>query len=165
MLEIYEDPSDTKSPTTPASCLLPDASSSAALARRTAFHAAPFQWHGMDLHPFTPSREDLWSFLRERAGHPSLPVIYNGPGRLFRADAVIILWLCHHTPAQWKNHLHDHDAWLTAITEWGDDEKNIGYDLDLDAVSLAYKIFNRAHSTRAVSADDPPPSDPSPLGE
>jgi hypothetical protein len=154
--EIYEDP-------TPSDKACPTPAAQAASARREAFRAAPFHWRGQELLPFTPSREDLWSFLREHAGHPPLTDIYNGPGRMFRADATIILWLCSHVPAQWKNYLRDHDAWLAAIAEWGDDEKNIGYDLDLEAVTLAYKIFNRAHSTRAIHADDGPPS--SGLGE
>lgn len=136
----------------------------AANARREAVHAAPFEWEGKALSPFTPFVEDWWNILRERDGLPPWDEIIEkasngGNQRLLRPDAVKILWLCvHGLPAGFSYAIsetrrvdlrHHQDRWLDLINLWGDE--HIGTDDAISAAStLAIDILKRSRLNRAV---------------
>lgn len=144
--------------------LLPSAADAAAAAaaeaRAEAILAAPFTWEGRPLHPFTPcGREPWWRFLRKALGLPAIDTVIDDP-REFAPDATIIIWLCIHDPSEWRDargdYRHDHARFAQHIMDWGDE--NIPFDKQKEASELALRIYNRAHSTRAIPAHSSPSS-------
>lgn len=109
-------------------------------------------WHGQPLHPFSIRRETL--YFRLRAANDSLPLgAMRKHPEAFLQDAMIILWLCAHEPADWTPMRARNDLLLETIETWAED--NIHRHEQTDAIELALKILREGDTTRAV----PRPSD------
>ena len=67
----------------------------------------------------------------------------------FLADAIKILWLCSHEPADWRGLRGDLPAFLEAVEAWGD--RNVPRSKQVEAVNLALQIFNEAGINQAVA--------------
>lgn len=115
--------------------------------RRQDAYAAVYEWRGAELRPWSIGREQL--YFRLRAADASLPlaVALQHP-ETFLGDAVKILYLCHHEPAEWRYLRSDVAAFLEAIEAWA--EQHIPRHLQSDAMELGMRILNDSASTRAV---------------
>ncbi len=109
-------------------------------------------WAGRQLHPFSIRRESLYFRIRAIAAPLPLKVVIANP-ETFLQDAMIILWLCAHEPADWNPMRGSAEQLLEAVESWA--EENIPRALQTDAVALATQIFREGDSTRAL----PQPSD------
>lgn len=138
------------------------------LDRQLAFQARPFFWQGQQLAAFAIDREGDWLLHRALIGAPALGVVF-GMGSAFTADACRILWFCAHDPREWQfppRSLQDqandiertpHElAWDLEhrIRKWA--VENIPDGTQTEAVTLAFAIFNRAHTTRAIAKPERP---------
>lgn len=118
----------------------------AAEERQTAV-LAQHAWNGRPLHPFTIRRETL--YFRLRAANDALPlsVVRKHP-EAFLQDAMIILWLCAHEPADWTPMRARNDLLLETIETWA--EENIHRPQQTEAIDLALQILREGDTTRAV---------------
>ncbi len=117
----------------------------AAEERQTAV-LAQHTWHDLPLHPFTIRRETL--YFRLRAANDALPlsVVRKHP-EVFLQDAMIILWLCSHEPADWTPLRARTDLLLETIETWA--EQHILRHQQTDATDLALRILREGDCTRA----------------
>jgi hypothetical protein len=119
----------------------------AAAERQTAVLSS-HQWQGITLQPFSIRRETL--YFRLRALNDSLPIhLVRKHPESFLQEALIILWLCLHTPDHW-NALRGNAALLMEqIEQWADE--NIRRADQMPAIELALQILSSADSTQAIS--------------
>lgn len=109
------------------------------------------------LHGYSSGREAL--FYKLRAADGALPLAKTLEHlTTFLADAIKILWLCSHEPADWRMLRGNLPLFLETIEAWGD--VNVPRAKHVEAVNLALQIFNEAGVNRAV----PEPSDRGCLG-
>lgn len=131
--------------------------------RVEAMQAVPFLWEGVELHPFTEHREDLWCLLREADGAPDWSSLIDIAGRqnqrVLRPDACRVLWLCRHTPADWRVLQRDYAAWNETIATWAED--HVSGETWVSAIELMLDILQRKRALRAVPRASAPPA----LGE
>jgi len=120
--------------------------------QRQAAVLAQHTWNARPLHPFSIRRETL--YFRLRAANDALPlsVVRRHP-EAFLQDAMIILWLCAHEPADWTPMRARNDLLLETIETWA--EESIRRAEQTDAIDLALQILREGDTTRAV----PRPSD------
>lgn len=119
----------------------------AAAQERVAAYDAAFAWHGRDLEPWTIGREQL--YLKLRAADAALPLhLALQHPESFLGDAVKVLYLCAHQPAEWRHLRADVPAFLEAVEAWAGSA--ILRDEQSDAIETALRILNAASSTRAV---------------
>lgn len=114
---------------------------------RQAAVLAQHAWNGRPLHPFTIRRETL--YFRLRAANDALPlsVVRKHP-EAFLQDAMIILWLCTHEPADWTPMRARNDLLLETIETWA--EESIQRPQQTEAIDLALQILREGDTTRAV---------------
>lgn len=99
------------------------------------------------LHGYSSGREAL--FYKLRAADGALPLSKTLEQlTTFLGDAIKILWLCSHEPADWRGLRGDLPAFLEAIEAWGD--RNVPRHKQVEAVNLALQIFNEAGVNQAV---------------
>jgi hypothetical protein len=99
------------------------------------------------LHPYTSGREALFYRLRLADGALSLSkTLSDVPS--FLGDAIKILYLCSHTPEQWRALRTNTTQFLEEIDAWGD--VNVPRAKQVKATLLALNIFNHAGATQAV---------------
>lgn len=109
------------------------------------------------LHGYSSGREAL--FYKLRAADGALPLSKTLEQlTTFLADAIKILWLCRHEPADWRMVRADLPLFLETIEAWGD--VNVPRAKHVAAVNLALQIFNEAGINKAV----PEPSERGDLG-
>ncbi len=109
------------------------------------------------LHGYSSGREAL--FYKLRAADGALPLSKTLEQlTTFLADAIKILWLCSHEPADWRMVRGDLPLFLETIEAWGD--VNVPRSKHVAAVNLALQIFNEASINKAV----PEPSERGELG-
>lgn len=141
------------------------------LERQLAFQARPFTWRGKQLAPFAIDREGDWLLHRALIGAPALPIVF-GQGSAFTLDACRILWFCSHDPREWQQPSLDLQTQVDDIERT---PQELAWDLEhrirawavehipagsqTEAVTLAFAIFNRAHTTRATVKPDCPEND------
>jgi len=119
-----------------------------AASRQKAFDAA-FEWHGIPLHPYSSSRESLFSQHRLSMGAPALQSCMEDMDA-FAADAHRILWLCSHTPRDWSILRVDPAALQCAIDTWAD--QHIPLRESLAASTLALEIYFAARANQHEAA-------------
>jgi hypothetical protein len=138
------------------------------LERQLAFQARPFTWRGQQLAAFAIDREGDWLLHRALIGAPPLPIVF-GQGSAFTLDACRILWFLSHDPREWQQPSRDLQAQVDDIERT---PQELAWDLEhrirawavehipdgsqTEAVTLAFAIFNRAHTTRATVKPDRP---------
>jgi len=136
---------------------VPDAVIHAAQEEREAAFDAEHSWpvwneqrscfEPVTLHGYTSGREAL--FYKLRAADGALPLSKTLEQlTTFLGDAIKILWLCSHEPADWRALRGDLPAFLEAIEAWGD--RNVPRNKQVEAVNLALQIFNEAGVNQAV---------------
>ena len=109
------------------------------------------------LYGYSSGREAL--FYKLRAADGALPLSKTLEQlTTFLADAIKILWLCSHEPADWRMVRGDLPLFLETIEAWGD--VNVPRSKHVAAVNLALQIFNEASINKAV----PEPSERGELG-
>ena len=109
------------------------------------------------LYGYSSGREAL--FYKLRAADGALPLSKTLEQlTTFLADAIKILWLCSHEPADWRMVRADLPLFLETIEAWGD--VNVPRAKHVAAVNLALQIFNEAGINKAV----PEPSERGELG-
>lgn len=137
---------------------VPEAVINAAQEEREAAFDAEHSWPVWDehrncfepvtLHGYTSGREAL--FYKLRAADGALPLSKTLEQlTTFLADAIKILWLCSHEPADWRGLRGDLPAFLEAVEAWGD--RNVPRSKQVEAVNLALRIFNEAGVNQAVA--------------
>jgi len=123
----------------------------AAADRQTAVLSSQ-QWHGTPLQPFTIRRETL--YFRLRALNDSLPIhLVRKHPESFLQEAIILLWLCLHTPEDWNPMRGNAALLMEQIESWAD--QHLTRADQMPAIELALQILSSADSTRAI----PRPSD------
>lgn len=125
------------------------------VSRETAFQAIPFTWHGVALAPFAIDRESDWLLHRALIGAPYLGLVFEHASA-FLADARRILWFCSHDPSAWLTPSAAEDravALEQRIRTWGNAHIHPGEQIE--ATTLAFSIYNRAHTNRALVKPDP----------
>ena len=112
------------------------------------WNAALKTWVPVALHGYSSGREAL--FYKLRAADGALPLSKTLEQlTTFLADAIKILWLCSHEPADWRGLRGDLPAFLEAVESWGD--CNVPRSKQVEAVNLALRIFNEAGVNQAVA--------------
>lgn len=132
-------------------------SSAEQTARQGAFDSE-FEWHGKRLHPFSSSREALFSQHRLSMGAPELQRCLDDLDGFF-ADAARIIWICSHTNEDWGVLRCSPSDLQNTIDNWCDE--NIQPYETSAATLRAYKIYaasfrnqhTAAPSTRKEGAD------------
>ena len=120
--------------------------------KRQAAFDADGTWQGRPLNPFSISRETLFLQLRTAAGAPG---IYQAmmDGEAWFGDAVRILWLCLHGPADWRDLRGEPIRLQEAIDAWADEHIPRGAKPDL--VMLTIRLWNDSQ----INAHEPVPGD------
>jgi hypothetical protein len=98
---------------------------------------------GNPLEPYGSGRESLFVQLRAAAGAPPLRDTVGTTDDFF-PDAIRILYLCSHTPEDWREHRRDPARWLEHVEAWA--ETAIPLSMKADAASCAMNILSRAYS-------------------
>lgn len=118
-------------------------------ARDQAFHFAPV-WKGRPL-TWSISRESLFYSLREAVGARALWQTLADLDAFF-ADAIRILYLCSHTPEQWRHHRADPMLWQEEIERWADEA--IAPTERQEATMTAFRLLDRAWENQHESASN-----------
>lgn len=111
-------------------------------ARAESFAAEEAQWGEKKLEPYTSGREGLFSQLRLAAGALPLGRVVDDMDAFF-PDAVRILYLCSHTPEEWRGLRGDLLVWQEKIEEWGNE--HVPLAKKSEAVTLAMNILATAY--------------------
>lgn len=111
--------------------------------RGEAFASEEPEWMGKPLEPYSSGRESLFVQIRAAAGAPPLRETIRTTDDFF-PDAIRILYLCSHTPENWREHRRDPARWLEHIEDWADGA--IPLHLKKNAASTAMNILSRAYS-------------------
>lgn len=131
-------------------------------AREEAFHGEPV-WKGAVLQPFSIGRESFFYQQRAAVGAPPLEVLMVNENA-FLADAIRILYLCSHEPKQYR-HLRSRPAVLQErMEEWADAEIRTPEE-QLEAVTVALRVFNGSHENEAESVPSGEPGADDELGK
>jgi len=117
--------------------------------RQAAFDSA-FAWHGVELHPWTSSRDSLFAQHRLAIGAPSLDSCL-GDLDAFTGDAHRILWLCSHTPADWSILRISPAALQNAVDAWADDHIPVRESLAASRLALDILTAARRNEHEAVA--------------
>jgi hypothetical protein len=115
--------------------------------REEAFASEEPTWQGKPLLPYTSSREVLFTQLRAAGGAPPLRESIASTDEFF-PDAIRILYLCSHTPEDWREHRGNTGAWLEHIEAWADEA--IALSQKAEAAATAMNILSRAYSGEHV---------------
>jgi hypothetical protein len=116
-------------------------------AREESFTSEDPTWQGKPLHPYSSGRESLFIQLRAAAGAPPLSQAVATTDDFF-PDAIRVLYLCSHTPEEWREHRRDTSAWLEHVEAWADGA--IPLSQKADAAATAMNILSRAYSGEHV---------------
>ena len=119
------------------------------LRERQAAFDAEFVWDDKPLFAYTSSRDSLFLQLRVSMGAPSLEAVMRDIDA-FQADAIRILWLCHHAPDDWAQLRMSPHKLQARIDEWGD--THIPRHKAPEAVALAINIYAAAFRNRHAPA-------------
>lgn len=120
--------------------------------REAAFGAEP-TWRGKVLEPFSISRESLFHQQRLGAGAPDFDQVLQAQGNdAFLADAVRILYLCSHTPEDWRAVRSSPMTMQEAIDEWA--EEHVTVAERAEAVRVGIQIFNLAWKQAPEAVSD-----------
>lgn len=119
--------------------------STASEARENAFLSVPGDWNGIPLRPYSSGRESLFSQLRHQAGAPPVNQALDDIDAFF-PDAIRILWLCTHDPADWRQHRRDPGVWQEIMEQWADD--HIPLARKGEAIMVAMNILTEAYTNR-----------------
>jgi hypothetical protein len=110
--------------------------------RRVTAFEADHEWQGVALYGFSSSRESLFSQLRLAAGAPPLEKALADVDAFF-ADAIRVLYLCSHEPADWRSYRARPLEWQEVIEEWADTA--IPQSLKGDAILLGMTILTESY--------------------
>lgn len=114
---------------------------------REAAYDAVYEWQGIQLLPFSESRERLW--MRLCAGDVPLPDVIDAANLdPYISHAVKLLYLCSHQPEEFRHLRPDTGLFLETIDAWG--EKHVPREKSLAAVTLALRITNDARRSLAI---------------
>jgi len=129
--------------------------------REEAYYDEP-EWNGVVLQPFSVSRESFFDQHRVAVGAPSISKILESSSYAFVADAIRILYLCSHHPKEWRSLRSQPELLQERMEEWADE--NIKPGQELDAVTVALKIFNGSQVNQAESIPSGEPGAEDELG-
>jgi len=120
----------------------------AAAAERQTAVLSSHHWRGTTLHPFSIRRETL--YFRLRALNDSLPIhLVRKHPESFLQEAIILLWLCLHTPEDWNPMRGNAALLMEQIEHWAD--THLQRADQMAAIELALQILSSADSTRAIT--------------
>lgn len=119
-------------------------------AREEAFQAEP-EWNGQPLE-WTISKESLFYSLRQSVGAPEITTVIADIDA-FLADAIRIIYLSLHSPADWRAHRPNMITWQEHIDQWAD--KNIAQNQRVELIVTAWKLLDLAGANRHEPATDP----------
>lgn len=129
--------------------------------REEAFQSEP-EWKGRLLQPFSFSRKALFYQLRLAMGAPDLGTALSD-GSAFLADAIRILFICSHDPADYRA-LRSKPALLQEhIDEWGDGQIT-SYADAMTATRIALSMFNASSVNQAEAVQSGGPGRDDELG-
>jgi len=120
--------------------------------RQRAFDAVP-HWRGQKLEPFSVSRESLFLQLRTSAGAPGLYEAMRD-GVAWFGDAIRMLWLCTHVPADWEELRATPLKLQGAIDAWADAELARVDRMELCIMTM--RIWNQAQANAHVPVSGEP---------
>lgn len=126
----------------------PELAKQAAASREEAFTAEEATWQGQTLHPYGSGRETLFTQLRAAAGAPPLRDCIGTTDDFF-PDAIRLLYLCLHTPEEWREARQTGAAaWMEHIEAWADGA--IPLALKAEACATAMGILSRAYANEHI---------------
>jgi hypothetical protein len=114
--------------------------------REMAFDAQ-FSFRGQPLHPYTLSREVI---VAELMGVRIKPTA-SASDAAFLPEAMAIIWICLHTPKDWRLFRQDAIAFWEVIEAWGD--ANVTPDIWEDVFLL---VFGQKAAPEIPAEDDKP---------
>lgn len=90
-------------------------------------------WQGVPLEPFTMARQSLAAMLESHS-----PGVGSGGAmnEAYMPAVWSVLWLCHHTPDQWRHLRTQPVLWWEQIEEWA--EEHCPRGLWLEAITLVH---------------------------
>jgi hypothetical protein len=115
--------------------------------RVDAFSAEEEQWNGQTLQPYTSSREVLFEILRGATNAPPLALTCQSIDAFF-PDAIRILYLCSHTPDDWRHLRNTPQEWQEKIEEWADTAVPLARKGE--AVNTAMRVWNRGYANEHI---------------
>jgi hypothetical protein len=118
--------------------------------REEAFSAEPM-WNGRPLI-WSISRESLFYAQRHAVGARDISEVIADIDAFF-ADAIRILWLCTHTPDDWRGLRTDLMGWQETMEKWADE--NITTKQKSSAVLTAWKILENTWEVTHETAKEP----------
>ena len=120
----------------------------AAAAERQTAVLTTHAWQGTPLQPFSIRRETL--YFRLRTLNDSLPIhLVRKHPESFLQEAIILLWLCLHTPEDWNPMRGNAALLMEQIEQWADE--HLTRADQMPAIEIALQILSTADSTRAIS--------------
>ena len=119
----------------------------AAADRRAMAYDATYTWHGKELQGWSIGREQLYFKLRAADAAVPLHVALRHP-ETFLGDAMKVLYLMHHIPAEWRDLRMDLPSFIEAIDAWA--AENIPRAEQSEAIDLALRVVNDSGSTQAI---------------